>query len=368
MIPARSRARRGLALPAAVFTLAVIALFIAGSAFATTQEARASVGALTERLALEAAEYGAVAALRDWNPAWNVAAPVGQTVGPVTHMLSSGASSAMRLTRTSLTTWWVVSEGHAGGTVVRRAARRTVNAVFRLDLPPDAAQAALGVTDSAGVTGSGAVVGADSIEVFGACNSLTTIPIAGIAAPDTTTVLATGGGISGTPPLLPDSTVATRVASLTSTLVADIVLPAGAIVTPAPISIGSVCDTLPATNWGDPAGGACVAHLPVIKALGDLTVRGGSGQGIIVAAGDIVFENGAVFAGLVIAQDDFVTGAGGGTVLGAVLAGDARRSAGDHTIVANGGLIRRSSCRVRLARLAAASPMRIRQRWWAEFD
>ena len=31
--------RKGLALPAAIFTLAVIALFIAGSAFATTQEA-----------------------------------------------------------------------------------------------------------------------------------------------------------------------------------------------------------------------------------------------------------------------------------------------------------------------------------------
>jgi hypothetical protein len=108
--------------------------------------------------------------------------------------------------------------------------------------------------------------------------------------------------------------------------------------------------------------------LPVISALGDLTVRGGTGQGIIVASGDVRFENGAMFAGLVVAADDFLTGAGGGTVLGAVLAGDARRGTGDHTRIASGGIVRRASCRIRQARLAAASPVRVRDRWWAEFD
>jgi hypothetical protein len=194
------------------------------------------------------------------------------------------------------------------------------------------------------------------------------VPTAAVAAPDTLRVVAPGGGIIGTPPLLPDSSIATRVASLASTLIADIVLPAGAIVTPGPMVTAGACDTLLAGNWGDPAGGPCAAHLPVIKALGDLTVRGGKGQGIIMASGDVVFESGAVFAGLVVADDDFVTGTGGGMVLGAVLAGDARRGPGDHSVVANGGLVRRSSCRLRQARLAAAPPVRIRDRWWVEFD
>jgi len=108
--------------------------------------------------------------------------------------------------------------------------------------------------------------------------------------------------------------------------------------------------------------------MPVISALGDLTVRGGVGQGIIVANGDVRFENGALFAGLVVAADDFLTGTGGGTVLGAVLSGDTRRGTGDHTRIASGGLVRRASCRIRQARLAAATPVRIRDRWWAEFD
>ncbi len=369
----RPRPRRsGLALPAAVFTLAIIALFVAGSAFAATQEARASVGALAERLALEAAEYGAVAVLRDWDRSWNVATPVGQTLGPFAHTLTGGAASEVHLTRATATTWWVVSVGSAGGSLVRRSARRTVNAVYRLELPPDAPDAALGVVDSARVTGSGSIVGADSVEALPGCSVLAA-PIAGVAAPDTTRVcdgacgIATGG-IIGAPPLRPDSSVTPRVAIVTAALTPDIVLPAAAIVTPAPVVTGGTCDMLAANNWGDPDGGACRHHLPVIKSLGDLTVRGGKGQGIILADGDVTFENGAVFHGFVIATDDFLTGGGGGSVLGAVLANDMRRGTGDHTVVASGGLIRRASCRLRQARLAASSPVRVRQRWWAEFD
>lgn len=356
--------RAGLALPAAIFTLALIALFIAGSAFAATQEARASVGTLAERVALETAEYGAVAVLRDWDPAWNLSVPIGQTTGPFIHTLASGAAAHVRPTRTSLTTWWVVSEGNVGG-AASRAARRTVNAIYRLDLPPLVPDAALAVADSVQVAGSGAVIGTDSVEAI-ACGDLAGTAVAGIAAVDTTRVTGLAG-ITGAPLLLSDSTIPLRIPAIDSALTADIVLPSGSIVTPAPIVTAGVCDTLPASNWGDPAGGACGAHYPVIRALGDLTVRGGTGQGILVVAGDVRFENGAAFAGIVIARDDFVTGSGGGSVLGAVIAGDAVRGAGDHTVVGDGGHIRRSSCRIRQARLAAAPLVRVRQRWWMEF-
>jgi hypothetical protein len=363
--------RHGLALPAAVFALAVIMLFIAGSAFATTQESRASLGSIAGRLALEAAEYGAVAVLRDWDPAWNVSTPVGQTAGPVIHVLGA-ATSTVRITRTTPTTWWVVSVGSAGGASKRRAALRTVNATFRLDMPPEAMDAALGAADSARVLGTGMVIGTDSVEALPGCDALATT--AGVAAPDTTRVCdgacgIAGSGIIGVPPLLTDSSVTQRVTTITSAVTPDIVLPAGAIVTPSPVAIGSLCDTLIATNWGDPGGnGACRTHMPVISALGDLTVRGGVGQGIIVASGDVRFENGTLFAGLVIAADDFLTGTGGGTVLGAVLAGDVRRGTGDHTRIASAAMVRRASCRIRQARLAAATPVRVRDRWWAEFD
>lgn len=142
------RVRRGLALPLTVFVLTVIGLFIAGSAFATMQEGRSAVGLLAERQALEAAEYGAVAVLRDWDPAWTGGMPVGSTAGPMTHSLSGGARAVVRATRTGITTWWVVSEGTAGGVIAPRAARRVVNAVLRLDVAPESASAIVGVPDS----------------------------------------------------------------------------------------------------------------------------------------------------------------------------------------------------------------------------
>lgn len=358
--------RRGLALPAAIFTIAIIVLFIAGSSFAATQEARASLGTLAERSALETAEYGATTMLRDWDSQWNVATAIGQTLGPFIHTMPNGATATVRLTRTSLTTWWVISEGTTGN-VVAREARRTLNALLRLDLIPGVTDAALGVTDSASVIGTGMVIGTDSGYVTGLCASLTSVATAGVAAPDTTRVTGIAA-ITGTPPLLTDSTIPALVAKLDSALIADIVLPDGAIVTPAPVLAGAVCDTMALTNWGDPDGGPCATHFPVIRAMGDVIVRGGRGQGVLIAAGDVQFEGGATFAGIVTPRDDFVTGSGGGSVLGAVIAGDARRGAGDHSVVGSGSQVRRSLCRVQQARLAAAHPTRVTQRWWAEFD
>lgn len=357
--------RRGLALPAAVFTLALIALFIAGSAFTAAQEAKAATGALAERLALESAEYGASALLRDWKAAWNVSTSIGQTIGPFTYTFTGG-SVLVRAMRTSVTNWWIVSEGIAG-TASARWSRRTVNAAVRLDLLPPAPDAALSVLDSAGIAGTGMVIGTDSSSRSGICASLTSAAAAGVMAPDTTRVTG-GAGIIGTPPLLADSSIAERFNALDSAAAASIVLPAGAIVTPAPAIAAGVCDTLLMANWGDPGGsGACGQHFPVIRALGDVTVRAGSGQGILIAAGDVTFEQGAAFHGLVMARDDFVTGAGGGSVFGAVVAADARRGPGDQTLVGNAGQVRRSSCRLLQARVAASAPVRVKHRWWSEF-
>ncbi len=176
--------RPGLALPAAIFTLAVVTLFIAGSAFAAMQEANAASGSLAQRLALEAAEYGAAAVIRDWDRGWNTATPVGATLA-FAHSLPGGAASRVRLTRTGSLTWWLVSTGSAGGTVARREALRTVNAALRLDVGADSVVAALSAADSVHVTGTGMVIGADSAESLAACGMVVS-PVAGVASPDTT--------------------------------------------------------------------------------------------------------------------------------------------------------------------------------------
>lgn len=364
------RGRPGLALPAAMLALTIVALFIAGTAYVSRQEAMAAVGVLAQRQALEAAEYGAAAALRDWQRAWNTGMPIGGTV-TLPYALAGGASAAVRLTRVTATTWWVVSAGTAGGPGARRTAARTVNAVLRLDPGAGPIEAAFAAADSVRVTGSGRVIGTDSIEAIPGCGAIAS-PVAGVASPDTTRTCdgscgSPAGGIAGVPRLLADSTVAARVAAALA-MPHDVALPAGAVVTPAPAATAGVCDTLAPLNWGDPAGGPCAARFPVIRAFGDVTMQGGVGQGILLASGDVRLEGGALFAGLIVAGDDLLTGAGGAVVLGAALAGDARRGDGDHSRVGDQGIVHRSSCRLRQARLAAAWPARTRDRWWGAFD
>ncbi|HSA56414.1 MAG TPA: hypothetical protein VLE53_11975 [Gemmatimonadaceae bacterium] len=378
---ASPQTRHGVALPAAVAALTLVALFLAGSAFVALQEARAASNALGERRSLEAAEYGAASLLRDWDRRWNLSVPPGDTLGPWVHALAGGASAAVRAVRATPTTVWVVSEGTAGIPAVDRAARRVVGALLRLD--PDGAPvlAALTVRDSASVTGTGSVSGADSIPAGAPdpfCGTMPS-PVAGLAAPDTLRVCdGTCGGaaglVSGAPRLFADAAAADPLGYVAvpsgawSALAAraDIVLPPNAVVTPGPVASGGVCQRAAPGNWGDPSAlTPCADWLPVIHALGDVTVIGGAGQGILIAAGDVRLEGATRFAGLIVAADD-VDVTGDALVLGAVRAGDARAAAGDHTHVTNGGQVRYSACAVTRARLGSALLRRVRQRWWTE--
>lgn len=380
---ARSRqgaVRPGFALPIAIFVLTFLALFVSGSAYLVMQEARSSYDALSERRALEAAEYGVAAVLRDWT-ASHTGSAVGARLGLWRHVLAGGAEAQVHAVRATPTTFWVISEGTATGTRAARGARRVVSALLRLDVPDVLVPAALTVADSAAVTGSGLVSGADT-SAGGALLACVQPAVggAGVTAPDSTRVCDGGcgvaaGRIQGAPPLRAESSAADprlyhaaaggAVAGLVAR--ATITLPAGAVVTPSPVATNGVCDTRASGNWGDPNGAsACAEHRPVIHALGDVTIAGGIGQGTLIAEGDIRLSAGATFVGLVIAGDDVVSLIGGGSILGAARAGDAVRAAGDHSRIADGGTVRLSACAVQRALLAAAPLRRVRSRWWAE--
>lgn len=383
LTPCRRPSRqRGIALPAALFTLTAIALFVSGSAFLVLQETRTAVDTLSERRALEAAEYGATAVLRDWDPATNLSVAVGSHLGPWRHTLVGGGSATVHAIRATPTTFWVVSEGTAGIAGSARSARRVVGALLRLDVPELPVTSALAATDSVSVVGSGAVVGADTSAIArGLICSSTSAWAAGVGAPDTTRVCdgacgsAPSGRIVGLPPLLDDSMAVRAVRSpvgTTSVLAtlagrAIVTVPAGSTVSPAPVVLAGSCHDAAAGNWGDPTPASpCAAYLPIIHALGDVTLQGGVGQGILIADGDVTLTSGATFVGLVVAGDDIVMRAGGGTVLGAALAGDARRGNADHSLIGDGGVIRYSACAIRDALFAAAPVGRVRSRWWVE--
>ena len=374
------RSRRGVALLATLVALLLLSILVAAVTRLVTGDFRRARDEGTMRSAADAADAGAYSVMRDWASRPHESVAVGGVLGPDTLRLTS-ARVVTRTMRTSNTAFWTVSESESGDSLSHTLSRRLANVAYRLAIPDLIANAALTVRDSITLAGSARVVGADtSLTAWGAsCGPLA--PGAAVAMRDTTRLCDGGcgrgslaGRATGAPPLLADSSAADtsryRVFGGerwgTLTLHAAVSLPPGSVVTPAPVVASGACDRSRADNWGDPSGaGLCGTYAPLIWARGDVELRGGVGQGVLLAEGDVTLSAGARFVGVVIARDDLMSTGIGGTVLGAALAGDERQSSGDHTSLAGSTLVRRSSCAIALAFERSARLIPVRARAWA---
>jgi hypothetical protein len=123
--------------------------------------------------------------------------------------------------------------------------------------------------------------------------------IAGIAAPSV--VISGAAQLLGSPPELlqaGDLGVFDRFSER-----ATIVLPGGTYTT-SPATVGTSCDLRRPTNWGDPGGAAapCSGYLPLVRVDGDLTLGGGTGQGILLVSGDLRVTGPFTFHGVMIVK------------------------------------------------------------------
>jgi hypothetical protein len=103
----------------------------------------------------------------------------------------------------------------------------------------------------------------------------------------------------------------------------------------------------------------------LIWARGDLEVRGGAGQGLLLVDGDLTLSQGARFVGVVITRDDLMSGSGGGSIVGLTLAADLRKGPGDHTTLADGVRIQLGRCAVDGVLRRSARLVPVVSRWWA---
>lgn len=371
-------ARRGIALFASLVAVLLLAFLAIASMHLALGDFRRTRDEGTMRGAANAADAGAYDVARRWSSTPHEVTPIGTSIGPDT-LLLNGSSAVSLTTRTSRTTWWTVSTGSAGDSLQRTLSRRRVQVAYRLALPEILANAALVARDSITVAGGARVVGTDTtLAAWGAlCPSIS--HVAAIAMPDTTRLCdgscgGSGGRVSGLPALVADPGAALtsryRVfggetwSSLTRN--ATIVLSPGSVVTPAPAVAAGRCDRTPSDNWGDPGGaGPCGTYAPLIWATGDVELRGGAGQGVLLVDGDLTISAGARFAGVVIARDDVRSQGIGGTLLGSVLAGDASVAPGDHSLLDGASLVQRSRCAVDLALEWSARLIPMAGRPWA---
>lgn len=372
--------RRGVALLVTLLAILLLAVLAAGAMHLERGDFQRARDEGVMRQAGNAADAGAYDLLRRWPLLAHEALPVGAVLGPDT-LLLAGATAVTRAMRTSRTHWWVVGDGSAGDSLANTLARRSVAVALRLAIPELSANAALVVRDSLTVAGSARVVGTDtSLAGWGSWCSAG-VAVAGIAMPDTSRLCdgTCGGGsasgrILGLPSLLSDSSAGNptrfRVfggedwASLTRH--ATVVLPAGSVITPGPALATGACDRTRSDNWGDPGGsGACATYAPLIWATGDVELRGGAGQGVLLVDGDLTLSAGAAFAGVVVARDDILSQGIGGTILGVALAADAVVASGDHTRLEGSTLVHRSACAVDLATEWSARLVPVRDRSWS---
>lgn len=82
-------------------------------------------------------------------------------------------------------------------------------------------------------------------------------------------------------------------------------------VSPAPIHRLSRCAVPSRANWGAPldVSDPCVAYKPVVRSEGSLIVNGGQGQGVLLIAGDAIFQAAARYYGVVVVAGDLeITG------------------------------------------------------------
>jgi hypothetical protein len=144
-----------------------------------------------------------------------------------------------------------------------------------------------------------------------------------------------------------------------------ITLPGGSWAT-GPLTSGTDCDVASPLNWGDPSSldGPCSSYLPIVHVVGDLTLTGGEGQGILLVDGDLVVGGGYRFFGLVLVRGTLAVGSfgSGATVWGSVAAA----RTGTEALPLTGISVTYSKCMISHALRTSGVLVPLRSRAWKQ--
>ena len=376
-----SKRREGFAMVIAMVAIVVIGALIAGAFFTSTQEYRIGRNSLVAQRAYSAAEAGVTQPIQGWIKALNLSVNKGVTRAPDTLKLPGGDIAVRRLTRLDDYTFWVTSDGYAGGTGGQLASHARVNTIYRLAIPSFNIQGALTVKSKVEIKGSSLVDGTDLVPPDWVAGGVCPAPgpaVAGVAGADTSIVCSGNcpdngkARMFGDPPKLESTTAGDpntyiKFGDITWTNLAanaDIKLPGGTY-DPEPTPSGA-CDLKNTSNWGDPARTTqCADYFPIIYVKGDLKVAANAmGQGILLVEGSLEMSGGFVFNGIVIAQGDVKSTGHGNKVVGSVFAGNTYDT--DSNNVNGNAEVHYSSCAIDRAQKGSATVVRAKQRGFAQ--
>jgi hypothetical protein len=378
-----SKRREGFALAVAMVAIVVIGALIAGAFFTSTQEYRIGRNSLMDQRAYTAAEAGVTQPIQGWIKSLNLSMANGETkLAPDTLQITGGGYAVRRITKLDDYTFWVVSDGYAGGTTGSVASHHTVNAVYRLAYPKFNILGALTVRGQVTVQGSSKIDGNDGIPpdwTSGGICPATGGALPAVTAPDTSLVCSgncpddpTKVRMYGDPPKTESPAAADTNTYYkygdqnwkTLTQNADIRLPGGNY-KPLPTPSGS-CDMRDQSNWGDPERvGPCADYFPIIYIDGDLKIQANArGQGVLLVNGSMEMAGGFIFTGIVIVRNDIKSTGNGNKITGSAFAGNTYTT--DNSSVSGDSEIHYSSCAIDRASKGSSTIVRTKQRGFAE--
>lgn len=371
--------RNGFALPVALLAMMVIGAIVTGGFYASSQENRTSLSTDLGSQAFYVAEYGLDEALGRWkNDVLNavineetrdsvVVSSAGQTLG--TYQLT--------IRRIGVQLFLITSEGRVQSGPSE--AVRRVGTMVRTLQPEMPVPTALAVYGGLTVGGSSQIRGEDAAGPGCAAGA----DVAGVTAFDSTLVdEGTKDHISGSPPVAEDTRLDTAFMNEFGGLeLADLIASATKIYEAGESENGmapvlkldtttgmEICDTSVRSNWGDPSAiGPCAHELPIIYAKGDLHLKTGEGQGILIVEGNLKASGNFDFYGVVVVLGELYTTGTGNHMEGSVIVQGEGLLDSESTTLGN-SLVQYSSCRVKRAFDGVLRPRPLAKRSWLDFS
>jgi type II secretory pathway pseudopilin PulG len=301
--------RRGAALPAALIVLVVLSLIGTGAFLVVSNHYRSAKMAASERVALGAAENGLeMARSAKSGGGWDSVAVGDSVIVPAMSTPGGGSATAVVVKR-STTQYTVTSTGTGPQGMQRRLMAPMRKIKFNLGMTS-------GVTlfGHLSMGGHSTISGVD-VNPAGPVCPPTHDTLPGISTNAAGNVSSSGAAtLIGKPPTQVDTSITPAKLSNFGggsldalAAMANIVLPGGSSASPGPVLAGTTCNTSVNSNWGDPTTPAspCYNYMPIIHVLGDLSLGGGSGQGILIVDGNLTAASNGVFYGPVIVRGTF---------------------------------------------------------------
>lgn len=359
---------RGAALFFAVLSLFVVSVLIGAVVLMTLAEVRMGRGFGQTNRAFSAGEEGLAAMLVHWDHSTYMNLGMGSSASFTARTSPGDPFYEASVRRLGAGIFLITSTG-----TTATGSRARLGMVVGLAPVFARPRGALTVSGSVAIGTDARVSGIDALPDGWSCDSPVGLhPAIHISPADSVSHLQVqcdpSSCLSGFPPILADPSVADLVDTIDWPNISRIeriasVVTSGPVVAPQPVWSNGICVTAVRSNWGDPyaSGTSCNGYFPLVLTTGDLEIRGGRGQGVLVVDGDLRVSGGFVYAGLVLVRGSVTMEGIGNRIGGAIVVANANE---EHSTVGGKTVIRYSSCALETALRGSARPEPLRERSW----